>query len=49
MLGDGSQTQNHVRFDYIYKKHPEYISPRRWKADWWLPGAGGRGERGAAA
>lgn len=45
MLREESQTQNRILHDYIQMEHPEYLNPQRQNADWWLPGAGGRGNR----
>lgn len=35
--------------DCIYVEHPEEANPGKQKADWWLPGAEGKGKPGVAA
>ena len=49
VLRGRSQPQKPTYCDSLSQKQPESVNPWRQKADWCLPGAGGRGERGMTA
>lgn len=44
-----TDTKDHTLCDSVYMKYPEYANPQRQKADWWSPGAQGKGEWGVSA